>query len=736
MIPVSLLFAAALAAAPADSLTARELLDVRTVQAQALAPDGRWVVATRSARRDQLGFVAARDGDPTYARATPAELLLVDTRTGAERPLLPGRVTARGAVFAPDGGRVAVAVLEAADVWGLRVVEVGGGTVTPIRLPAGTLLDGTAPLVWSADGRTLWVATRTVAWRDSARARFATLVRGPVTALGAPADEPFLPWEGLRREAQRRAVVAVELAAQRVTPVLPAGLIATATPAPDGGALSWTEDMAAKTDYDVIMGREDRLLARRTGDSTRVLFPSVKGVTVRWAEDGRRYFYGRDGALWMGTIPAPGQAVEATRRRLAAPDSAAPGDTSRTARDRRARTRLTLLRVADAGDAVLAQDAAALWLVDTAGARTRIATLPDSTDAASPRPTVLEWSRDGRWVYLALNARDRYDRAVARWDRQTGELRTLVRDGRLRSGVQLSRDGSTLLWNQAEPNRPADLWVADAAMAQPRRLLEANAWLTEGRVARTELFRYVDTDGAPQWGVLFHPMGVPAGPAPTVFIPYEDFFDDGYDAMANFLASRGYAVVKPSVSFETGFPGEAWAKGVTAAANALVARGVADSARLGVHGTSYGGYATNLLITQTKRFKAAINISGKVDIISFYTDSPRLGNRNTHAAEKSQDRLGATLWQQPQKYWAHSAVLYADRIETPLLLMTGGEDHNVPAQNTREMYYALRRLGKPVVWVNYANGGHGIPMTTEAEFTDWHQRIAGWYARYLRPAPR
>jgi dipeptidyl aminopeptidase/acylaminoacyl peptidase len=206
--------------------------------------------------------------------------------------------------------------------------------------------------------------------------------------------------------------------------------------------------------------------------------------------------------------------------------------------------------------------------------------------------------------------------------------------------------------------------------------------------------------------------------------------------MANFLASRGYAVVKPSVSFETGFPGEAWAKGVTAAANALVARGVADSARLGVHGTSYGGYATNLLITQTKRFKAAINISGKVDIISFYTDSPRLGNRNTHAAEKSQDRLGATLWQQPQKYWAHSAVLYADRIETPLLLMTGGEDHNVPAQNTREMYYALRRLGKPVVWVNYADGGHGIPMTTEAEFTDWHQRIAGWYARYLRPAPR
>ena len=103
--------------------------------------------------------------------------------------------------------------------------------------------------------------------------------------------------------------------------------------------------------------------------------------------------------------------------------------------------------------------------------------------------------------------------------------------------------------------------------------------------------------------------------------------------------------VKPSVDFDIGYPGEAWVKGVTAAANKLIEMGVADSAKLGVHGTSYGGYATNLLITQTNRFKAAINISGKVDIISFYTDSPRLGVRNVHAAEKSQDRLGATLWQ-------------------------------------------------------------------------------------------
>ena len=194
--------------------------------------------------------------------------------------------------------------------------------------------------------------------------------------------------------------------------------------------------------------------------------------------------------------------------------------------------------------------------------------------------------------------------------------------------------------------------------------------------------------------------------------------------------------MKPSVGFEVGYPEEAWQKGVLAAANEVIRLGIADSSRLGVHGTSYGGYATNLLVTYTDRFKAAINMSGKVDIISFYTDSPRLGVRNIHAAEKSQDRIGATLWQAPQKYIEHSAIMFADRIKTPLLLMTGGEDHNVPAINTREMYYALRRLGKTVTWANYANGGHGVPNTTESDFIDYHQRVLDWYAKYLMPVKK
>lgn len=114
-----------------------------------------------------------------------------------------------------------------------------------------------------------------------------------------------------------------------------------------------------------------------------------------------------------------------------------------------------------------------------------------------------------------------------------------------------------------------------------------------------------------------------------------------------------------------------------------------QATKLGVEGTSYGGYATNLLITQTNRFAAAVNISGKVNIISFLGDSPKIGTREFSAAENGQDRIGATLWEAPLKYIEHSAVMFADRIKTPPLMLTGKEDWNVPDTNEREAWFSL-----------------------------------------------
>ncbi|HZI28361.1 MAG TPA: prolyl oligopeptidase family serine peptidase [Gemmatimonadaceae bacterium] len=719
-----------------DSLRVADVLDIKSVNVADLSADGRWLAITVSVRRDGLGIDYSRDGDPTYLRGTPAELLVVDTRSLAQRPVLKGKTIVRSTTWSPDGSRLAFFAVKN-DAQQLQVWDRVTGKVTSPVLPAGQYIAENSELRWSGDGKSLAFALRDNAWKERAKKQFDVLTKGPITVLDG--SDGFLEWDGMNRMAQERAIVSWDLAGSTVRTIQPEGRIGTWLLSKDGTAITMQQDITKKTDYDVIGGREWQLVTRQTaGGEPRTLFPSLRNIQVQWTEDGTRYVFTRDGRVFVGTI------ADTVRRQLlgptgptrsvAAASETPAADTSAAARAQRAKERFSVTRWSPAGDAILASNSEGFWIVDVAsGTKEMILPLPDSTSMA-PRPSLQAWSQDGRYLYFAENSRTEWSRGLARYDRQSKQKTDLVRGKRFFNGLQLSDDGSTAVLSVADGNRIADLYVADASLGSMRRVIDANPQLSRKAIPSTELISYLDADGRNQYGVLHYPVGYQKGTRyPTVFLIYETYFDDTWDVVANLLAARGFAVVKPSVSFEIGFPGEAWLKGVTAAANAVIQMGVADSARLGVQGQSYGGYATNLLITQTNRFKAAINVSGKVDIISFYTDSPRLGVRNIHAAEKSQDRIGATLWQQPQKYVEHSAIMFADRIKTPLLLLTGGMDHNVPAINTREMYYALRRLGKPVVWVNYTNGGHGVPSTTETEFTDFYQRMFDWYAKYLSP---
>ncbi len=703
-------------------ITAADLLAIKSVTADDFSPDGRWLALRIGVRSDGLGYVAAREGDPSYTRPSGARVLLLDSRTGDTTVVLSTPRTIGDIAWSRDGSRLAIVTRDA--VPALLLWEQSTRRLR-MATPAGMRLAENSELRWMDDGR-LVVSVREAGWQAEVAARFDTLVRGPVTVQVG--GEPFLAWDALRRLGNRALVVALTPSSGKVDTLLGPTQLAGYTVTRNGRALSWREDLNKKTNYDGGPANEARLMARAVGQAPRVLLPSLRGVSLQVSELGEHYAYARDGAIYAASL------TDSAARRIIGPTPRAPGDTARAAGgDSTARSReerYSLVRMSPSGDAVVVSSRNGLSLVELAtGARRSLSTVTDTV--AGPRVTVSAWTDDGRTLYLAYAARTSWDRALIRIDRTTGAADTLVRDGRLYGTPRLSADGSQMAITIGANGQPADLWLAGAKFEQPRRVLASNPQLAARTLPRTQLVTYLDADGRAQFGVLTLPPGN-AKALPTVFSVYENFFDDSFDATTMYLASNGYAVMKPSVTFETGYPGEAWLKGVTASANKLIEMGIADSAKLGVHGTSYGGYATNLLVTQTNRFKAAINISGKVDMISFYTDSPRLGVRNVNAAEKTQDRIGATMWEQPQKYVQHSAIMFADRIRTPLLLMTGGEDHNVPALNTREMYFALRRLGRTVEWVNYANGGHGIPMTNAAEFSDWHSRLLGWYDRYLK----
>lgn len=719
--------------AAADPFTVEDVLDVVSVDVADLSADGMWLAVIGRSLRDRIGIDNYRFGDPTYAAPAVVDLQVIDSRTGASRRVFGSKQDVRGVRWSPDGTRLAV-IIRAGEHFQPLVWSREDRRTRSLVLPEGRSVAmsarGDVQIDWSPDGTKLLLALQSADWRRAASAEFQELTRGPITVLS---DEPLLRWDALRDASSIRSLVWIGLQDGRVDEVLPESRVLSYSLSRAGDVLTYSEGLVTKTSYARDRSPEGRLMrVDLAAGHSSVLIESTKGLRLVWSGDGRSYAYSKEGDVFVGSVDAaePRLLIRATEADSADADSGPSGAPA-------GEPRRTVLSLSPDGERLVASSKEGLWLIRTTDGQRTLFLESNEDDESLPAYQVVDWAADGAALFLAFQSRTAWQQGVVRYDVETGRLRELVKDGRQYSSFRLSTDGSTFAFSLADPNRPSDVHVAGVDFEDIRKVTEGNPSLAGKAVSRAELIRYRDVDGKKLHGVLYYPAGYEPGRTyPTVFIVYEGFFDARFNGTLNLLTSNGYAVVQPSVDLEIGYPGEAWLKGVTAAANEVIDMGVADEDRLGVHGTSYGGYATNLLITQTNRFKAAINISGKVNMVSFYTDSPRLGIRNIHAPENSQDRIGATLWEQPQKYIAHSAIMYADRIKTPLLVLTGEQDHNVPGRQGMEIYYALRRLGGTVEWVNYVNGGHGMPTSTEEEVRDYHERILAWYGKYLIPGSR
>jgi dipeptidyl aminopeptidase/acylaminoacyl peptidase len=713
----------------AQTFTVDDMLDLASINVADLSNDGRWIAAVSGSLRDRIGIDNFRFGDPTYIAPSLSDVWIIDTGSGKAQRLFPEKRQVRGLKWSPDGNKLALFVRKG-DVFEPGVWERATGKFGVISLPPSKYAAENSEFHWSADGTQLMLDVRQEDWRRRARERFEKETRGPVAVQSS--KDPFLSWDDLRRMSAIRSLVVYDTKSGQSREALAETKVNSYDLSDDGTLITYYEDQTKKTDYDVIFGVENQVRVMPfAGGEARTIIKSTKGINIIWSRDSRRYAYAKDGNVFFGSVD------DAEPRQLTGKkeEKTEPADKSKEDADKqkKEKERFSTVRLSEKGEWLIASNKEGLWLFDTASATKELFLKMSEEDKEAPRYQVIEWSPDNNYIYLTYASRVKWERGLVRYNIKDKKFEDLVKDSKLYSGFRLTRDGRSFVFSSSEGNRPSDIYFADADFKNVRRLTDANPQMKGKALSKTELVGYLDADGTKSYGVLYYPMNYEAGKKyPTVFIIYEQFFDDNFNSTTNVLTANGYAVMQPSVNFETGFPGEAWTKGVTSAANKLIEMGVADPERLGVQGTSYGGYATNLLITQTNRFKAAVNISGKVNMISFYTDSPRLGVRNIHAPEKSQDRIGATLWQQPQKYIQNSAIMFADRIKTPLLLITGDQDHNVPARQAMEMYYALRRLGKEVEWVNYMNGGHGMPTSTVEEVKDYHQRIIKWYDDRLK----
>ncbi len=148
---------------------------------------------------------------------------------------------------------------------------------------------------------------------------------------------------------------------------------------------------------------------------------------------------------------------------------------------------------------------------------------------------------------------------------------------------------------------------------------------------------------------------------------------------------------------------------------------IADENKIGIFGGSYGGYMTNWAITQTDRFKAAVSMFGIFNLITDYS--------NSYLPSWEPDYLGDYYWNNLKIYLERSPFYYVKNIKTPVLIMHGDEDPNTFISNSKEMYQALKHLGKTVEFVRYPREGHGFREPNHR--IDEFYRSLDWFNKYL-----
>jgi hypothetical protein len=165
--------------------------------------------------------------------------------------------------------------------------------------------------------------------------------------------------------------------------------------------------------------------------------------------------------------------------------------------------------------------------------------------------------------------------------------------------------------------------------------------------------------------------------------------------------------------------GDAW--DVLSGVDYLVARGVADSTRLGSMGWSQGGYISAFLTTTTQRFRAISVGAGISDWMTYYV--------STDIHPFTRQYLQATPWDDPAIYAKTSPITYVKQARTPTLIQHGELDRRVPIANAYELFQGLQDVGVPTKLIVYKGFGHGITKPKEQLAAAWHNWQ--WFSKYL-----
>ena len=290
----------------------------------------------------------------------------------------------------------------------------------------------------------------------------------------------------------------------------------------------------------------------------------------------------------------------------------------------------------------------------------------------------------------------------------------------------------------------SELYVTDD-FKQSKKLTDVAVQQKDYNWLSAELMRWKMFDGKMSEGLLFKPENFdPTKKYPVILYFYERNADLLYNYRAPapsastinipYFVSNGYLVFDPNIYYKKGEPGQSAYNSVVSAAKMLAKMPWVDSNRMAIQGQSWGGYQVAYLVTKTNMFRAAGAGAPVSNMTSAYGGIRwGVGINRQFQYEKTQSRIGATLWQRPDLYIKNSPLFAADKIKTPLLLMHNDADGSVPWYQSIELFTAMKRLGKKVWLLEYNGEDHNLVERKNRK--DLSVRLGQFFDYYLKDAP-
>lgn len=344
----------------------------------------------------------------------------------------------------------------------------------------------------------------------------------------------------------------------------------------------------------------------------------------------------------------------------------------------------------------------------------------------------LSWTPDGRTLRFLLGD----DRAVhlATVPASGGAVQRIITGRRVVTAYDAAPGGHIAL-GTATAVRSAEVHALDGDAL--RAVTHVNDSLFAAlQLGSTEDVSFRNKDGLTVGALLVRPANFRAGEKYPLLLRIhggpnaQDQHQFSFER--ELFAANGYLVLAVNYRGSSG-RGQAWKKAIfadwgnkevqdlLAGVDHVLGMGIADPARLGIGGWSYGGILTDYTIATTTRFKGATSGAGSALQTTMYGTDQYI--------HQYENELGAP-WKNP-KVWEKVSYPFwhADRITTPTLFLGGEKDFNVPIAGGEQMYQALTSLGVPSELVVYPGQFHGISRPSFVR--DRYERYLAWYGKYL-----